>query len=101
MSSKFLLAQQAGQLHGEIRTQDVTVSGGPTLLPSDDLKSRKDFLLLNGTGENIWLGGSGVTRHNGMLVLDNGTFRSQLGRAQLYATTASATVSGVRIMEIS
>jgi hypothetical protein len=99
--SKFILDAQGGQMHGDIRTQDVTVSGGPTLLPADELKSRKEFSLHNGSGASIWLGGSDVTQHNGMPLADAASFKSKLGRAQLYATTAGPTVSGVRIMEIA
>lgn len=100
--NKFLLEQQAGQLHGSIKTQDVTISGTfPTVIPPEPLAGRKDLILVNGTGETIYLGGEDVNEFNG-LSLDNGeVFSTQLGRAKLYAVSTSTTVSGVRVMEIS
>ena len=100
-----LLKHLPGQLHGTIRTTAITsVSGGPTLLeaPTGSLSSRKDFLLYNGSSSTIYVGGSDVTRYNGVPVSATGSWGAQLGRATLYATTISGTtVSGVRIMEIS
>jgi hypothetical protein len=100
-SGNQLLQHQAGQLHGEIKTQDVTVSGGPSLLPDPPLQGRKFVHITNKTGGTIWLGGSGVAWWAGTEVADDGTFSLNLGRSQLYATTTSATVSGVRVMEIA
>lgn len=101
MSGKFILEQQAGQLHGEIKTQDVTISGTwPTALPLVPLAKRKDFFLQNLTGVDIWVGGSDVTQFSGIKVTAAGTWGAQLGRSTIYAVTASTTVSGVRVMEI-
>lgn len=102
MSGKHLIIAQPGQLHGEVRTQDVTISGTwPTALPLVPLAKRKDFSLQNNTGVDVWVGGSDVTQFNGVKVVNNGTWAAQLGRASFYAITASTTVSGVRIMEIA
>jgi hypothetical protein len=100
--SKFLLASQAGQLHGEVKSQDVTISGTyPTALPLEKLTQRKDFVLQNLSGVNIWVGGPDVSQFNGLKIEPDGVFGTQLGRGALYGITASATVSGVRILEIA
>lgn len=102
MSGKFLLSAQPGQLHGEAKSQDVTISGTyPTLLPPDPLTSRKDFLLHNGSGETIYIGGSDVNMYNGIPLDADGVLAMQLGRAELYAVCTSATVSGIRVLEIA
>lgn len=102
MSGKYLLAAQAGQLHGEVKVQDVTISGTyPTALPLVQLAQRKDFVLQNLSGVNIWIGGANVTQYNGIKIEPDGVFGTQLGRGVIYAVTASTTVSGVRVMEIA
>lgn len=100
--SKFMLESQAGQLHGDILTQDVTLSGtGPTALPASALAKRKHLYLQNKTGVSVWIGNSSVTQYTGIEVIDGGVWRESLGRATLYAITAGTTVSGIRIMEIA
>jgi hypothetical protein len=102
MSGKHLMAQQAGQLHGEVKSQDVTISGTfPTAIPPDGIAGRKDFILQNGSAVDIWIGGSDVTQYNGIKVSADGVFGAQFGRANLYAITASTTVSGIRILEVA
>jgi len=102
MSGKHLLRHLPGQLHGEVRTYDVTISGTyPTLLPPDPIPDRKDFLLHNSTGETIYIGGAGVDRFNGIPVPADTVIGAQLGRAAMYAVSTSATVSGVRVMEVA
>lgn len=99
--SKFLLNQQAGQLHGELKTQVVTVSGGPTLVPPITLQGRKDFLLYNTSViDTIFVGGSDVTPTIGIPVVPAGTFGFQAGRAAVWATASGSNVD-VKIMEIS
>lgn len=102
MSGKYLMLAQPGQLHGEVKTQDVTISGTyPTLIPPAPLASRKDFLVYNGSGETIYFGGSNVTIHNGMPLIDTGVIALQLGRSEMYAVCTSATVSGIRVLEVA
>jgi hypothetical protein len=102
MSGKYLISALPGQLHGEVRTQNITISGtGPTALPVDPLPGRKDFAVQNKTGVSIWLGGADVTAASGIELLNDATWSAQLGRTVLYAITASTTVSGVRVMEIA
>ena len=50
-----------GQLHGEIETTDVTVSGGPTRLPETPLQGRKYMYIRNDSDAPIYLGGADVT----------------------------------------
>ena len=95
-----LLYHLPGQLHGDIESADVTVSGGPTLLPDAPLRGRKYILIDNGSGGDIYLGGSDVTIYDGMPLADGSSIALPLGRAALYATNA-ATASGVRVMEIA
>lgn len=100
MSGKHLISALPGQLHGEVRTADITISGTfPTPLPLVKLASRKDFILQNGSAVDIWIGGSDVTQHNGIKVSADGVFGAQFGRSDVYAITASTTVSGIRILE--
>ena len=99
--SKFLIEALPGQLHGDVTSSDTTISGTfPTLLPASPQVDRKDFILQNTTGVNIWIGGSDVTMHTGIKVEVDGVFGGQLGRCKIYGVTAATTVSGVRIMEI-
>jgi hypothetical protein len=100
MTGKFILDQQPGQLHGPARTQLVTVSGGPTLLPGDPLAGRKDFLLYNPGPDVVFLGGDDVTPSTGIPVSATASFSAQLGRAGIYATV-SGTNQPVRIMEVA
>lgn len=99
--SKFLIEAMPGQLHGEVKSQDVTISGTyPTLIPPTPLTDRKDFLVYNGSGETIYFGGIDVTIHNGMPLSNTGVFSMQLGRSEMYAVCTSATVSGIRVLEV-
>lgn len=95
-----LLSQLSGQLHGPVKTTVVTVSGGPTLLPADDLKGRKDFLLYNGGADTVFIGGSDVTPATGIPVASTGSFSMQAGRAKIYATVSGSNQS-VRVMEVA
>jgi hypothetical protein len=88
-------------VNGEISTADVTVSGGATLLTPNPVRGRKDFVLQNLSGGDIWLGGPAVTQYDGIKVSTDGVFSLQLGRGDLYAVTSGATVSGVRVMEVA
>lgn len=100
--SKFLIESQPGQLHGEVKSQDITISGTfPTLVPPDPLSSRKDFLVYNGSGETIYFGGVDVDKHNGVPLADTGVLALQLGRSEMYAVSTSATVSGIRVLEVA
>jgi hypothetical protein len=102
MSNKFLLDAQGGQLHGEVSTQNVTVSGSwPTALPVVPLAQRKEFTLYNGTGVDIWIGDNNVTQYTGIKIADGAEWSRKLGRATVYAITAGTTVSGVHVMEIA
>lgn len=104
MSGKHLLSAQPGQLHGAIKTYDVTVSGSfPTSIPLVKLAGRKDLIIQNGSTMAIWVGGGDVTRHNGIEVTaSGGVYGAQIGRADLYAITSpSTTISGIRVMEIA
>jgi hypothetical protein len=89
-----------GQVHGDIESTDVTVSGGPTLLPEAPLTGRKLILIENGSGNDIYLGGSDVTIHDGVPLANGESLSLPVGRAALYATNA-VTASGVRILEIA
>lgn len=96
-----LLKALPGQLQGELKTQVVTVSGGPTLLPGDPLKSRKDFLVYNdSTTDTVFIGGSNVTDVIGIPLLPAGTFALQAGRAEVWATVSGSDVS-VKVMEVA
>lgn len=97
---KHLLKNLPGQLHGEIKTTVVTVSGGPTLLPSDPSTDRKDFLLYNGSPDTVYVGGSDVTSTNGIPVSSDGSFSMQAGRVDVYATVSGSN-QDVRVMEVS
>ena len=100
--NKFLMQQQAGQLHGAAGTEDVTVSGAyPTLLPPTPQAGRKDFIVYNGTGEILWIGGSAVTRFDGLPVANGASLSIQGGRVGIYGIIAGTTASGVRVLEIS
>lgn len=102
MSDKFLISAIAGQLNGVVKSSDVTISGSyPTLVPPTPLKDRKDYVLYNGSGETIYLGGEDVDSFNGLPLADGGVLGIQLGRAELYAVSSSATVSGIRILEVA
>ena len=102
MSGKYLISALPGQLHGNITTHDVTISGTyPTALPAVKLAGRKDFILQNGSAVDIWIGGADVTQYNGIKVAADGSFGAQFGRADLYAITAATTVSGIRILEVA
>ncbi len=99
-----LLKNQAGQLHGEIRTGAIaTVSGGPTLLelPEGPLSGRKDFLVYNGTDQTLFVGGSAVVAASGIPIAVGGSWAAQLGRAKLWATVSGTDASGALIQEIS
>jgi hypothetical protein len=97
-----LLKHLPGQLHGEVHTEDVTISGTyPTLLPPTPLRGRKDFILYNGSGEVIYIGGDDVDSFNGLPLADEGVLAVQAGRAGLYAVSTSATVSGIRVLEVA
>lgn len=99
--TRFHIESMPGQLHGDIRTSVVTVSGGPTLLPAVALADRKDFLVYNPTtNDTVYLGGPSVTSSTGIPVPAGGSFAVQLGRARMYAV-ASGTNQSVRVMEIS
>jgi hypothetical protein len=100
MTGKFLLESQPGQLHGEVKTTLVTVSGGPTPLPEIPLKSRKDFLVYNSGNQNLFVGGPNVTSASGIPVAVDGSFAFQAGRAAVYGTV-SGTNQVVRVMEVS
>ena len=95
-----VLKQLTEILHGDIETNDVTVSGGPTLLPATPLRARKFILVQNNSGADIYLGGSDVTIHDGFKVSNSGEFSLDLGRGQLYATNA-ASASGIRVIELA
>lgn len=100
---KYLIESLPGQMHGDIATTDVTVSGGPTPLPGIPLAGRKDFVLQNGSAVDIWVGGPNVTKFDGLKVSAGDTFNSQLGRASLWGVTVdtATTVSGIRVLEIA
>lgn len=99
--SKFLIEAMPGQLHGEVKSQDITISGTyPTLIPPTPLTDRKDFRVYNGSGETIYFGGSDVTIYNGFPVASTGVFSLKLGRSKMYAVSTSPTVSGIRVLEI-
>lgn len=98
--SKFLLEAQAGQLHGKAVTTLVTVSGGPTLLPSVPLRGRKDFLVYNDDIDTVFIGGADVTAANGIPVPTGGSFGFQAGRVEIYALV-SGTNQDVRVLEVS
>jgi hypothetical protein len=102
MSGKELLKALPGQLHGTVRAQDVTISGAyPTLLPSDPLADRKDFLVHNNTGVTIWVGGVDVTHFDGLPIQNGASLTLPLGRSRLYGVTEATTTSGVRVLEIA
>ena len=99
-SNKFALAQSHGQLHGEIKTTLVTVSGGPTLLPPNALKGRKDVTLYNAGTLAVYVGGADVTDVDGKPLTAGAEMSLKLGRAEVYAV-ASGIDQLVRILEIS
>jgi hypothetical protein len=99
-SDKFTTQSLPGQLHGNVKTQIVTVSGGPTLLPPVPLANRKDFLVYNPGSETLYVGGSDVTISIGIPIPSGGSFGFQAGRAAVYATVSGANMP-VRVMEIS
>jgi hypothetical protein len=97
---KYDLMHLPGQLDGEIKTSVVTVSGGPTLVPSIRLENRKDFLIYNDSGATVYVGGSDVSFTNGIPVANGGSFGFQAGRVDVYVTV-SGTNRTIRLMEIS
>ena len=98
MSGKYLHSALPGQLHGEITTTLVTVSGGPTLLPTTPVAGRKDFLMYNGSVDTVYVGGATVTISTGIPVLTGGSFGMQAGRSGVYATV-SGVDRNVRVLE--
>lgn len=97
---KYDLMNLPGQLHGEVKTSVVTISGGPTLVPAIRLHDRKDFLIYNDSGVTVYVGGSDVSISTGIPVANGGSFGFQAGRANVYATV-SGTNQTIRLMEIS
>ena len=99
MSGVHLLKSLPGQLHGDVRTQVVTISGGPTLLPLVVLQGRKDFLMYNNsTTDTIFIGGSDVSAVIGIPLSPQGSFGFQAGRSEVWATASGSDVC-VRVME--
>lgn len=93
-----------GRYSGSIRTTDVVVSGSiASLVPVNNLSNRRDIIVMNTSSSTIYLGGSTVTRFNGIPVISGTVFSMPLGSAQLYAVTpdTGTTVSGVRVLEVS
>lgn len=97
---KFLIDALPGQLHGTMKTQEVTISGGPTLVPAIQLQDRKDFLIYNKSDATVFIGGSNVTPSIGVAVAAGGSFGCQAGRVNVYATV-SGTNKNIVVMEIS
>jgi hypothetical protein len=97
---KYSLQEMHGQLHGEVSTTTVTVSGGPTLLPAAPLKARKDVSLHNAGSVTVYLGGPDVTVNDGTPLAPGEDWQREIGRAQLYAV-ASGIDQLVRVLEIS
>jgi hypothetical protein len=89
-SNKFALAESHGQLHGEIKTTAVTVSGGPTLLPAVSLAGRKDVTLYNAGSIVVYLGGADVSVSDGIPLAAGAQYNIPAGRVVIYGVSSGA-----------
>ena len=89
-----------GGYDGSILTTAVTVGTAAVALPASTLISRKTLFIQNNSNTTIYLGGSGVTTADGILVKKGDSFSIDIGSATLYAIAGSAG-NEVRVMEIS
>jgi len=97
---KYTVRELHGQLHGEVKTTVVIVSGGPTLLTPAPLKDRKDMSLHNSGSVTVYLGGVDVTINDGKPLAPGADFQIEAGRVEMYAV-ASGIDQLVRVFEVS
>jgi hypothetical protein len=95
MSDREILEGLHGQVHGDPQDSAVTVSGGPTLLPEENLVDRKFILIQHQSGGDVYIGGQTVSAGTGYKLSATEEVRLPLGRAQLYGMcpTGSGTVA--------
>lgn len=95
-------------LHGEFKVTPVTMTSGTRVkLPEDPMLRRKTLGIYNNgvdTSDVLWIGGPTVSADpatsSGIPIRKNDYFSVDVGRAEVYAITNSATLQ-IKVLEIS